>query len=156
MVRLRQRIPALASERLQSAVELFASFFVPFYFFKTGLHLSADDFSWTSLGIGLAFLVSVVPVRIAITTLHRKLSLHEPMRDGIKVGISMVPTLVFTIVLADILRERYGLSQPMYGGLIVYAVLDTTLPGLLLRLFSKRASANETSSVVPSTPQSTS
>mgnify|MGYP000028135531 CR=1 FL=1 len=33
-VRLRQRLPALASERLLIGIELFASFFIPFYFFK--------------------------------------------------------------------------------------------------------------------------
>ncbi len=116
-VRLRQQIPSLSSERLQSAVELFASFFVPFYFFKTGLHLNAEDFSLRALGVGLAFLVSIIPVRIIVVTLHRWLSLKEPLRDGMKVGISMTPTLVFTIVLADILRERYALPAHIYGGL---------------------------------------
>ncbi len=132
-VRLRQQIPALSSERLQSAVELFASFFVPFYFFKTGLHLNADDFSFAALGVGLAFLVTIVPIRIILVALHRRLSLKEPLRDGVNVGATMIPTLVFTIVLADILKERYALPPRIYGGLIIYALANTMLPALLLR-----------------------
>lgn len=142
-VRLRQQIPSLSSERLQSAVELFASFFVPFYFFKTGLHLNAEDFSLRALGVGLAFLVSIIPVRIIVVTLHRWLSLKEPLRDGMKVGISMTPTLVFTIVLADILRERYALPAHIYGGLIIYALANTVMPAFLLRLFRSRKQAVE-------------
>lgn len=142
-VRLRQQIPSLSSERLQSAVELFASFFVPFYFFKTGLHLNAEDFSLRALGVGLAFLVLIIPVRIIVVTLHRWLSLKEPLRDGMKVGISMTPTLVFTIVLADILRERYALPAHIYGGLIIYALANTVMPAFLLRLFRSRKQAVE-------------
>jgi len=36
-------------------------------------------------------------------------------------------------VLADILRERFGLPDRLFGALIVFALLNTVLPGLLLR-----------------------
>ncbi|MBK7092132.1 MAG: hypothetical protein IPH59_10520 [bacterium] len=37
--RFREELPAMASEQMLHAVELFASVFVPFYFFNAGLHL---------------------------------------------------------------------------------------------------------------------
>ena len=35
------------------------------------------------------------------------------------------------MVLASILREQFGLPAPLYGGLLVYAVLTTLFPLLV-------------------------
>ncbi|MEY4550183.1 MAG: hypothetical protein RL685_6378, partial [Pseudomonadota bacterium] len=77
-VRLRKELPALSSEKLLGGVELFASFFIPFYFLKAGLHLRAEHFSWTALAIAGALLAVVLPVRILRVAWHRKLALREP------------------------------------------------------------------------------
>jgi hypothetical protein len=47
--------------------------------------------------------------------------------------MSLVPTLVFTLVLADILRERYALQPHLFGALLVFALVNTALPGFVLR-----------------------
>jgi Kef-type K+ transport system membrane component KefB len=132
-VRLRERLPALASERLTIGIELFASFFIPFYFFKAGLHLHQEYFEWQAVLLGLGFVLAVVPVRVGIVAGFRRLVLGEPWRDGVRVGMSLVPTLVFTLVLADILRERYALSPHLFGALVVFALVNTALPGFVLR-----------------------
>jgi Kef-type K+ transport system membrane component KefB len=132
-VRLRERLPALASERLTIGIELFASFFIPFYFFKAGLHLHQEYFEWQAVLLGLGFVLAVVPVRVVIVAGFRRLVLGEPWRDGVRVGMSLVPTLVFTLVLADILRERYALSPHLFGALVVFALVNTALPGFVLR-----------------------
>ena len=64
--RFRERLPALASDQMLHAVEVFASFFIPFYFFNAGLHLRRDDFGAEALAMGGAFLVAAVPLRIAL------------------------------------------------------------------------------------------
>ncbi len=132
-VRLRKRIPALASERLMGGVELFASFFVPFYFFKAGLSLRAEDFGWRSLGLGLALVAVVVPLRIGLVVWFRNAVLGEPPRDAARVGLSLVPTLVFTLVLAGILRERFDVPPHLFGGLVVFTLINTAIPGFVLR-----------------------
>lgn len=132
-VRMRDSLPTLASERVLDALELFAKFFIPFYFFKAGLHLQAADFSLRAVALGLGLVAAVVPLKVLVVSVHRRLSLREPVRDGARVGLSLVPTLVFTIVIADILRERYALPPQLYGALLVYTLANTTLPGLLLR-----------------------
>jgi Kef-type K+ transport system membrane component KefB len=132
-VRLRERLPALASERLTIGIELFASFFIPFYFFKAGLHLQEEYFAWQAVLLGFGFVLVVVPLRVAIVAGFRRLVLGEPWRDGVRVGMSLVPTLVFTLVLADILRERYALPPQLFGALVVFALVNTALPGLVLR-----------------------
>lgn len=132
--RFRERLPALASDQMLSAVELFASFFIPFYFFSAGLHLRQDDFSANALVMGAAFFVAAVPLRVALVALHRRLALREPLRHGVRIGVAMLPTLVFTIVIAEILRDQFAVSRAVFGGLIIYTLANTLIPGFVLHM----------------------
>lgn len=132
--RFRERLPALASERMLHAVEVFASVFVPFYFFSAGLDVPREALSWTSLAMGAGFLGLAVPLRLFALSAHRRLVLGETWSDGARIGISLLPTLVFTLVLAQILREDFGAPVEVLGGLIVYTVVTTMIPSLILRL----------------------
>jgi Kef-type K+ transport system membrane component KefB len=130
----RERLPALASEKMLDAVESFASLFVPFYFLHAGLPLRREDFAPDALAMGGVFLLTALPLRIGVTVVHRRLRLGEALPGGMRVAVSLLPTLVFTLVLAQILRERFAVSSAVFGGLIVYAVVNTMIPGLLLKL----------------------
>lgn len=132
-IRLRQDHPELSTEKLLGGIELFAAFFIPFYFFKAGLHLRAEHFSWAALGIALLLLVIFVPIRIARVALHRRVVLKEPWAIGARIGTAVIPTLVFTIVIAEILEERYSLEPKLFGALIVFTLVTTLLPGFVLR-----------------------
>jgi Kef-type K+ transport system membrane component KefB len=130
----RGRLPALSSDRLIHAVEVFASFFAPFYFFGAGAHLRPDMLGLGALLTGAAFVALFVPVRIAIVALHRRLVLGEPLALGRRVATSLVPTLVFSLVLAEILAERFAPPSYLVGGLVAYAVVNTIVPALTLRV----------------------
>jgi Kef-type K+ transport system membrane component KefB len=147
-VRLSKRIPEFASERLLIGIELFASFFIPFYFFKAGLHLRGELFSLKGVTIGLAFVAIAVPLRVGTVAAFRSLALEEKMKDSARVGLSLVPTLVFTLVLADILHERYALPDYLFGALTVFALVNTAIPGIVLR-------AAPPDFVAPDAPRST-
>lgn len=131
-LRMRKKLPALSSEKLLGAVELFASFFIPFYFLKAGLHLRAEQFTWDSLLIGGVLLVVVLPIRVARVVLHRRIALNEHWRVGARIGTAVIPTLVFTIVIAEILQERFGLSTTLFGALIIFTIANTLVPGFVL------------------------
>lgn len=133
-VRLRKDLPELSSEKLLGGVELFASFFIPFYFLKAGLALRAEQFSWKALAIAAALLIVVLPIRILRVAWHRKLALDEPWKVGARIGTAVIPTLVFTIVIAEILRNRFELEPELFGSLIVFTVVNTLLPGFALKL----------------------
>ena len=133
-VRLRRTIPALSSERLMVGVELFASFFIPFYFFKSGLHLKSENFTLSAALMAAAILAIVVPLRVGRVALHRRWVLGEPWAVGARIGTAIVPTLVFTIVIAEILRDRFALSPVLFGALIIFTIVNTLIPGFLLRL----------------------
>jgi len=131
--RLREELPRLASDQNLHAVEVFASFFVPFYFFNAGLSINREALSWQTLWLGLAFAAVSIPLRTALVILQRRARLAEPWRQGMRVAVPLIPTLVFTLVLAEILRERFGINNALFGGLIAYAALTTIFPAIILR-----------------------
>lgn len=130
--RFRSRLPAMSSEKMVDALEAFGSVFIPFYFFAAGSHIDSTELGWWSVATGLGFLVICVPLRIAVTVAHRRLALDEATAKARRIGVALVPTLVFTLVLGEILRNRYGAPVYVVGGLIIYTVLNTTLPAFLL------------------------
>jgi Kef-type K+ transport system membrane component KefB len=130
---LRERVPALSSERLVHAIEAFASVFAPFYFFNAGMHLRPADFSAQAVLVGLGLLAVCVPVRIGLVLGHRALAFKQPWRVGLPVAVALTPTLVFSLVLAEILRDRFAAQPWLVGALIIYTVGNTLLPGFLLR-----------------------
>jgi Kef-type K+ transport system membrane component KefB len=130
--RFREELPAMASERMLHAVEMFSTLFVPFYFFHAGLALRGPDFALHPLLLGLLFLGVMVPLRIALVALHRRAAMQERLARGARIGVSMLPTLVFTLVIAAILRDRFAVSPTVFGGLIVYTLANTLIPGLVL------------------------
>lgn len=130
----RRQLPAIASDRTLHAVELFASFFIPFYFFSAGLHLRARDFGVEALLVGGGFLATMVPLRVALVAVHRRMALGESLPAGTRIGVAMLPTLVFTLVIAEILRDTFAVPRPIFGGLIIYTLANTLVPGFALHL----------------------
>jgi Kef-type K+ transport system membrane component KefB len=149
--RFRRQLPAMASEQMLHAVEVFASVFVPFYFFSAGLGLQTSDFSLAALELGMAFLVTAVPMRVALVAAHRRLTLGEPVNRGSRVGLAMIPTLVFGLVIAEVLRGTFHVSDAIFGGLMVYTLATTLLPGFILRKGAPEAREGE--ELRDSTPQ---
>lgn len=130
--RFRARLPALSSERLVDALEAFGSVFIPFYFFVAGSHIDRSQTGWWGVALGFAFLAAFVPLRIGVFALHRHVSLKEAVTTSRRVATALVPTLVFTLVIGDLLRTRIGAPDYVIGALVVYTVMNTLVPGLLL------------------------
>jgi Kef-type K+ transport system membrane component KefB len=127
-------MPDMASENNLHAVRLFASFFVPFYFFHSGMEVPEGALQVGSLWLGIGITVILLPIRVGTVTLQRYLFHKDSLRSSFNIGVSLSPTLIFTLVLASILHERFGISDIQFGGLLVYAALNTILPVLLLKI----------------------
>ena len=127
----RAHMPSMQSDQMLSSVEALASLLVPFYFFHAGLELHREDFSLDALLAGAVMAACAVPVRLASVALHRRLALKEPVRQALRVAVPMLPTLVFTLVIAGILRQQYDIPSWLFGGLIVYAFVTTVLPAFV-------------------------
>jgi Kef-type K+ transport system membrane component KefB len=122
---------------------------VPFYFFHAAARVPADAFQLEALLLGLALSAVLLPLRIGVQWLHRRIVHRESAASSLRVAIALAPTLIFTLVLAGILRERYGLSPPWYGALLVYAFVSTALPAALKRRRRAAEVAERSASVQP-------
>ncbi len=60
---------------------------------------------------------------------------------SLRIATALTPTLIFTLVIATILRTRYNLPADLYGALLIYAVITTLLPSLVLAKPVKSAAA---------------
>ena len=131
---LETRVPQLSSHGNLHAVKLFSSFFLPFYFFSRGANVPSDALSWHALGIGVALTVLLVPLRgFAVWAKQRYLGVRDT-RSSLRVAAALTPTLIFTLVLATMLRTRGAISDEVFGGLLLYAGLNTLLPSFVLRM----------------------
>ncbi len=131
---LQARMPRLASQENLHAVRLFASFFVPFYFFSAGTKVPVEALSLDALWIGLALTLVVLPARIGILWAQRRLLFRaESAANSLRVSLALSPTLIFTLVLAGILLARFDIAPALFGGLLLYATLTTLLPSLVFR-----------------------
>lgn len=150
---LHERMPELASTANLHAVKLFASFFVPFYFFYSGMNVPTGALQWSALTLGLALTGVVLPLRVGLIWAQRRFLFHEDSASSRRVAFALAPTLIFTLVLATIMRERFGLPDDWYGALLVYAGLSTLLPSLT-RTFSLDASdvASTLAKTAPTAP----
>src|SRR3546814_16066711 len=125
------RMPRLASNDNIHALRLFATFFVPFFFFHAGTLVSRDALSWEALGLGLVITAVVLPLRIGMVWLQRRVLFRGARRKStLRVSVALAPTLVFTLVLAEILHSRFGISGALSGALILYTPPHTLLPSL--------------------------
>ncbi len=129
---LSQRLKTLASAENLEAIRLFASFFIPFYFFHNGLGVPSVAIAAASLWYGFGLAVCIIPVRLGVVWLQSRLMQHRGHRGSIRVSIALTPTLIFTLVIAEILRENFSVHPPLYGGLLVYAAIASILPSLAL------------------------
>jgi Kef-type K+ transport system membrane component KefB len=129
---LRNRMTTLASPENLHAVRLFASFFIPFYFFEEGLQVPTGALVLKSLLYGAALAVVMIPIRIGKIWLQSRFLSHRSAHGGFRVAIALIPTLIFTLVIAGIMRESFYISDALYGGLLVYAAITTMLPSFVL------------------------
>lgn len=81
----------------------------------------------TALGFGMAAGLAVQ----GLGGLQRRIVSHEDARSSLRVSVALAPTLIFTPVLAGILRDRYGIPDVLCGALLVYACASTALPSFL-------------------------
>jgi Kef-type K+ transport system membrane component KefB len=135
-----------SKNEFEPTAKFFASFFMPFYFFYAGLKLDSDVFSLKAFLIGGALLLILFPCRIAAVVWHRRLAIKESPKQSIPIAVSLLPNLVFGLVLVEVLRVIGGVENYILGGLIVYTILATLIPPFILNYIFTRNDLKEISS----------
>jgi Kef-type K+ transport system membrane component KefB len=130
--RFRSELPAMSSEKMVDALESFGSVFIPFYFFHAGTEIVREQITLRAITIGFILVVLLIPIRIGITMLQRRFLLRDSVVVARRISVALVPTLVFTLVLADILNTNFGIEKYVLGALVLYTVLNTSIPAFVL------------------------
>lgn len=130
--RFRSELPAMSSEKMVDALESFGSVFIPFYFFHAGTEIVREQITVRAMVVGLALVLLLIPIRVGITMLQRRFALRDSKAVARRIGIALVPTLVFTLVITDILNTDFGIEKYILGALVLYTVINTSIPAFVL------------------------
>jgi Kef-type K+ transport system membrane component KefB len=112
---------------LISSFQFFAATFIPFFFFRVGLEIKKDYFTATILLTSLALSLLVGSILFFSFFLHRHWRVREPIGVSFRTSLRLLPTLVFTFVIAEILKKNYGISEELYAILLLYGVFTALL-----------------------------
>lgn len=120
------------SDKMFYAIGFFSTLFVPFYFFRAGIGLGSSTITWTGISVGLAFSAIFIPLRYFSILASIKVFLNNYWEDRQEISVSLMPTLIFGLVIASILQERFSISPDITIGLIIYTLVSSIVPALLL------------------------
>lgn len=121
------------SKNMLYSVSFFFSFFVPFYFYSKGLTFEPEMFSWKGFGLGIAFLLVFLPLRFSTVLSSIWFFMRDVWKESVAISIPLLPTLIFGLVIAGILRERFDIPDYIISGLIVYTVGSSVIPWFFLQ-----------------------
>ncbi len=126
-------------ETLFRSLSGFFNVFLPFYFFYAGTSIALGDISIDSLKYALILLVIFIPIRMLIIKTSFRFFLNEIVENTYKVSFSLMPTLIFGLVIANILMERKLLANEYCYALIIYTLLSSMMPSIIFsfRKFQK-------------------
>ena len=93
---------------------------------------------WRSaLVVAAGLFVIFVPLRIFLIRSSIRLFMKDSQHDDSSVFLSLMPTLIFGLVIAGILFERGILAKHLIYALIIYTLLTSLLPSIVFVLKAK-------------------
>ena len=129
------------SKEFLIAISFFFTFFVPFYFYKAGMSFPIEMLNLKGALYGLAFLAIFLPLRIIYMKVSIYFFLKEQWKDNIEITFSLLPTLIFGLVMAAILQERFAdvIPAELITGLLIYTVGSSIIPSIFLKKAPREA-----------------
>jgi Kef-type K+ transport system membrane component KefB len=132
--RFKEEIFKGEEEGIFKALNSFFNVFLPFYFFQAGMSMSFGNFTPESALIGSFFVLLFVPLRLILTNLSLRLVLKNFVRRSYEISLSLMPTLIFGLVVANILSKREEVPTFLIYALIFYTLVTSLLPSILFPL----------------------
>ena len=138
--RFRHFIEIEKSKNFLIAISFFFTFFVPFYFFSAGMSFPVEMLNTTGAIYGAAFLAIFLPLRVITMKASIWFFLKEQWQDNIEITFSLLPTLIFGLVMATILQyDRFDVPPELITGLLIYTIGSSIIPSLFLKKAPKEA-----------------
>lgn len=118
------------SQRIENSLSAFYSIFVPFYFFSAGLIITKDFFITDGLMYGVGLILIFIPLRIFTVVLSIKYFIKNFWDDRLKISVSLVPNLIFGLVIIGILKDRFEVRTEILSGLAIYTLFSSIIPAV--------------------------
>lgn len=116
------------------ALSSFFNVFLPFYFFQSGLKISVDNLTLYPFAIaGVLFLI-FVPLRIFLIRSSLQRVASDIIKNTYKISLSLMPTLIFGLVISGVLKERGVIQDDLIYALIIYTLISSLLPTIIFSL----------------------
>jgi len=74
-----------------------------------------------------------IPIRILTVFSSIKFFIKDNWKDRYPIATALLPNLIFGLVLASILRERFQIDVYIISGLIVYTILSSVIPAIVFK-----------------------
>ena len=121
------------AEKMFYAIRFFSALFIPFYFFQSGLTIDITAIDTKDVTYGLIFFMIFVPFRLLNVFASVHFFLRECWNSRYKISFSLMPTLIFGLVIASILRTKFAVPTEIVNGLILYTILSSITPSIFLK-----------------------
>ena len=121
------------SQRIQDSLAAFYTIFVPFYFFSAGLIITRSFFSQDGLKYGILISLLFIPIRIVMVSLSIKYFKKGFWKDHLKISISLIPNLIFGLVIIGILKDKFSIAPSILSALVIYTVLASIIPSVYFK-----------------------
>jgi Kef-type K+ transport system membrane component KefB len=102
--------------------------FLPFYFFSIGLRIKPDLLNPRLIFIAMGIFIIISAISLIIHYSHRRLRFEKDNTHDLQAAILMLPTLMFTIIIADILLANKIITLEIFSILLYYAIFSSFLP----------------------------
>lgn len=126
-------ISSMGEHNIIPGLTTFFGFFIPFYFFSSGLSIARDFLSLEGAFLGALFIIIFIPIRYFSTFLSIRFFVKNFWGDRRSITLSLIPTLIFGLVIVSILRDRFQVDPVLLSGLVVYTIATSITPALLFR-----------------------
>jgi Kef-type K+ transport system membrane component KefB len=125
----------------------FAQVFAPFYFFSIGLMFTLDILSYKSVAYAVAAFIVIMALRFLASLAHHKIR-KQRIKIPSNISLIILPTLIFTFVIADLLNTNFQIEKEIFGAILIYGLLASIIPLLFLRKNPQRFSRRTSSRIV--------
>jgi Kef-type K+ transport system membrane component KefB len=116
------------AKRIEDSLQSFYNIFIPFYFFSTGLIVTSDFFTLPGLWVGIALVLTIIPIRILSVVYSIKFFLPEFWNERGPISVALVPNLIFGLVVMSILKTEFLVPNLYLSGILIYTIVASLIP----------------------------
>lgn len=137
--RFKQDIFGENEESIFNSLATFFNVFLPFYFFYAGVKLKFSSFNMDAIKLGTIFVIIFIPLRLFVNSLGFKFLMKEVIKRPYEISLSLMPTLIFGLVIAGVLKDRGTISDQIIYALIFYTLISSIIPSIIFSLQKRKS-----------------